>query len=224
MTLEALKESLASCASLCTVLLFMTGMFTASKILKRKTVGEDSYAPFITGFLSCSLWLRYGTLIEDPTITLVNTVGVFLHFSYLSVYIFHSKSQLGIVKQLTPSILCLLIVLFYTFCLEENIDVVKFYVGLIASAITIAFFAAPMTKLMHVIRCRSVECLPFPMIAASFIVSAQWLLYGFILNDPFITVPNSLGCFLSFVQLTLFFIYPSTPDGIRREFSLAPAP
>lgn len=41
---------------------------------------------------------------------------------------------------------------------------------------------------MHVIRCRSAECLPFPMIAASFLVSAQWLLYGFILNDLFITV------------------------------------
>lgn len=41
---------------------------------------------------------------------------------------------------------------------------------------------------MHVIRFRSVECLPFPMIVASFAVSAQWLLYGIILQDPFITV------------------------------------
>ncbi|KAE8750574.1 hypothetical protein FOCC_FOCC002554 [Frankliniella occidentalis] len=224
MSLEALKESLASCASLSTVLLFMTGMFTANKILKRKTVGDDSYAPFITGLLSCSLWLRYGTLIEDPTITLVNTVGAFLHFSYLSIYIFHSKSKVGIIKQLTPALLCLLMVLFYTYYLEDNIDVAKFYVGLIASAVTIAFFAAPMTKLMHVIRYRSVECLPFPMIAASFLVSAQWLLYGFILNDPFITVPNSLGCFLSFVQLMLFYIYPSTPDGARREYVIPLSP
>ncbi|KAJ1526800.1 hypothetical protein ONE63_008371 [Megalurothrips usitatus] len=215
MGLESLKESLASTASLSTVLLFMTGMFTANKILKRKSVGDDSYAPFITGFLSCSLWLRYGTLIEDPTITLVNTIGAFLHFSYLTIYISHSKSQVGILKQVTPALLFLLLVLFYTYYLEENVDIIKFHVGLIASAITIAFFAAPLTKLMHVIRYRSVECLPFPMIAASFLVSAQWLLYGFILNDPFITVPNSLGCFLSFVQLMLFFIYPTSTDGTK---------
>lgn len=215
MGLEALKDSLASTASFSTILLFMTGMFTANKILKKKSVGDDSYAPFITGFLSCTLWLRYGNLIEDPSISLVNSIGAVLHTSYMVIYIWYSNSKIGILKQITPALLFLSAVLFYTYYGDENVDVIKFHVGLIASAITIAFFAAPMTKLMHVIRFRSTECLPFPMIAASFLVSAQWLLYGFILNDPFITVPNSLGCFLSFVQLMLFFIYPTASDGTK---------
>lgn len=215
MALVDFKDTLATSASLSTVLLFMTGMFTVNKIMKRNSVGDDSYAPFITGFLSCSLWLRYGILIEDATITLVNSVGAFLHISYLTIYIFHSKSKVGIMRQQVPPMMCLLLVLFYSYYWEENVDVVKFHVGVIASAVTIAFFAAPLTKLMHVIRFRSVECLPFPMIVGSFAVSGQWLLYGIILQDPFITLPNSLGCFLSSVQLMLFLIYPVTSDGTK---------
>lgn len=39
-------------------------------------------------------------------------------------------------------------IILYTYYWEENLDVIKFNVGLIASAITIAFFAAPLTKLV----------------------------------------------------------------------------
>lgn len=51
-------------------------------------------------------------------------------------------------RQQVPAIMCLLLVLFYSYYWEENVDVVKFHVGVIASAVTIAFFAAPLTKLV----------------------------------------------------------------------------
>lgn len=72
------------------------GIYTLSKVIIFCWNSENLFY-FVTVFLSvrCSLWLRYGIIIEDPTITLVNTVGIFLHFSYLSVYIYHSKSMVS---------------------------------------------------------------------------------------------------------------------------------
>lgn len=61
----------------------------------------------------------------------------------------------------------------------------------------------------HVIRAKSTESLPFPVIMASMIVSCQWFVYGCLINDQFIQVPNFMGCVLSGFQLCLFLIYPN---------------
>lgn len=92
------------------------------------------------------------------------------------------------------------------------------------------FFAAPLASLLHVIRAKNSESLPLPLIAMSFVVSLQWLIYGILISDSFIQVsrlprlaellrqwqifallfqiPNFLGCILSLLQLGLFVIYP----------------
>lgn len=40
----------------------------------------------------------------------------------------------------------------------------------------------------HVLRVKSAESLPFPLILMTFIVTLQWALYGVILKDPIIQV------------------------------------
>lgn len=59
------------------------------------------------------------------------------------------------------------------------------------------------------IRVKSTESLPFPIIMASLIVSSQWFAYGCLINDPFIQIPNFLGCVLSAFQLCFFLVYRS---------------
>lgn len=61
----------------------------------------------------------------------------------------------------------------------------------------------------HVIRVKSTESLPFPIIMASMVVSCQWFAYGCLLSDQFIQIPNFMGCVLSAFQLSLFLIYSS---------------
>lgn len=56
---------------------------------------------------------------------------------------------------------------------------------------------------------KSTESLPFPIIMASLVVSSQWFVYGCLINDSFIQIPNFLGCVLSAFQLCFFLIYRS---------------
>lgn len=50
---------------------------------------QTSSLPFTSGLLSCSLWLRYGILVNENALIFVNSVGVFLFSIYcISFYMF----------------------------------------------------------------------------------------------------------------------------------------
>lgn len=64
----------------------------------------------------------------------------------------------------------------------------KLWSGFICCAVTVLFFAAPLTMLFHVIKVKNSESLPFPLIASTFFVSLQWLIYGVLIDDAFVQV------------------------------------
>jgi solute carrier family 50 protein (sugar transporter) len=66
-----------------------------------------------------------------------------------------------------------------------------------------------MLELKHVIRNKSTEGLPFPLIFMGFIVSTSWLVYGIILNNIFMVFQNIVAVLLGGFQLSFFLIYPS---------------
>lgn len=63
--------------------------------------------------------------------------------------------------------------------------------------------------LMEVMRKKTTEMLPLPLILMSFIGSIQWFAFGYIADDLFLQIPNFLGALLSGTQLALFCIYPN---------------
>ncbi len=54
-----------------------------------------------------------------------------------------------------------------------------------------------------------------PFILMVFAVTTQWCLYGWLVSDGFVCYPNAIASAVSGAQLTLFCIYPGTPDGRR---------
>lgn len=60
--------------------------------------------------------------------------------------------------------------------------------GLLCCFVTVIFFAAPLTMLLHVIKIKNVESLPFPLILSNFFVSLEWFVYGCLINDAFLQV------------------------------------
>ncbi|CAH1110595.1 unnamed protein product [Psylliodes chrysocephalus] len=202
------KSILATTASVCTILQFLTGTLTCQKIVQNKSTGDISPFPFVSGCLATSLWLRYGFLIQDSSIILVNTVGSTLFFAYVITFYLYSINKTTVVRQFTGCIFILIIILIHVHNGEDPTKV-RTHLGLICSGVTILFFAAPLASLLHVIKVKSTESLPYHLIFSSFIVSLQWLIYGFVLKDTFIQIPNFIGSILSGFQLSLFLIYPN---------------
>ncbi|XP_014480900.1 PREDICTED: sugar transporter SWEET1 isoform X2 [Dinoponera quadriceps] len=186
-----IKDILALSASICTVLQFLAGVLVCKKYIKNGTTGDSSVLAFVTCFMSCSLWLRYGTLIRDFFVVCVNFFGMLLQICYIIIFTLYSLKS----------------------GFQKDEALVTKQIGFLSCSLTILFFASPLVLLAHVIRAKNTESLPFPVIMASMVVSCQWFAYGCLIDDQFIQIPNFMGCVLSGFQLCLFLIYPNKqPD------------
>lgn len=207
MALPTYDVLLESTAVVSTVLQFLSGVIICRKYIQKKSTGESSGLPFVCGFLSTSFWLRYGMFTDERSVILVNIIGSFLFLCYTMVYYIFSVNKKSYMQQI-GFVLCILFgVWYYTSLIEIEAEKVRI-MGLVCCIITVCFFAAPLTMLIHVIRVKNSESLPFPLIVMTFLVSVQWVIYGVIISDTFIQIPNFLGCLLSMLQLCLFVVYP----------------
>lgn len=201
------ESVLETSAVITTIFQFLTGGIICRKYFQKKSTGDSSGFPFVCGFLSCSLWLRYGYLTGERIVTIVNIVGSTLMLLYTMMYYVFTVNKKSYVRQFAIAFIILLTAILYTKYEEDKAEAVKI-MGLICCGVTVLFFAAPLTMLLHVIKVKNTESLPFPLISASFLVSLQWVIYGLIIDDAFIQIPNFLGCILSGLQLSLFICYP----------------
>ncbi|XP_017780012.1 PREDICTED: sugar transporter SWEET1 [Nicrophorus vespilloides] len=213
LNLDDFKDFIAVSASICTILQFLSGTLVCQNFVQKGSTGDISAFPFISGCLSTSLWLRYGFIIQERSIILVNTIGATLFFAYVLTFYFYSIKKWAVVRQFLLCMLILIAILFYSSTGNESdekeLEAVRSHIGTLCCIMTIIFFAAPFSTLMHVIKVKSSESMPFPLILTSFLVSCQWYAYGLIIKDQFVQIPNFLGSVLSAIQLSLFCLYPT---------------
>ncbi|KRT80241.1 hypothetical protein AMK59_8622 [Oryctes borbonicus] len=211
---DTIRNLLATTASISTLIQFLSGLFICKMIARKRGTGDMSPFPFISGHLSTSLWLRYGLLINDFSLIFVNTIGSTLFLGYVVVFYYYSIKRSMIVKQFTGCMLLLVTTVLYSVW-SEDVLMVRRNIGTLCCVITVVFFAAPLTSVIHVLKTKSTDSLPFPIILTGFIVTSQWYAYGVLLKDEFIQIPNFLGTVLTFSQLCLFCIYPSKNQDIE---------
>lgn len=105
----------------------------------------------------------------------------------------------------------------FSFQMDQESEHPQYILGLVGDVLAVCFFGAPLASLAHVLRTGSTEVLPFPIILSSWFVTGQWWIYGNILQDNFVAVPNCIGWCLATFQLLLFVYFPS-----KRRTSLLP--
>lgn len=146
---------------------------------------------------------------------MVNIIGATLFLIYTLVYYVFTVNKRAYVKQFAVVLTLLIgvvvftnnlqgepqkmihitgeldLVFVYTYIRFQLVhQLITFYMisGIMCCIVTVCFFAAPLTSLVHVIRVKNSESLPLPLIATSFFVSLQWLIYGVLISDSFIQV------------------------------------
>jgi len=192
-------------AIISTVSLFFCGIPICINIWKKRSTDEISGFPFVMGFLGGSFWLRYGLLKTDLCMITVNVVGVTLMFIYMWFYVYYTKKktffllQIALVFGLLGGMLVL--VQIYGFQVQDHL-------GFACMSFNIINFGAPLAGVGVVLRKKCCDTLPLPLCTANFLVSSQWCLYGFLVNDIYIIIPNAAGMCLAVLQLSLFLIFP----------------
>ncbi|XP_063620131.1 sugar transporter SWEET1 [Cydia splendana] len=210
MALSEFKELISGLAVVTTVLNFLSGMLVCKQYVVNRSTAEASPLPFLTGVLASALWLMYGITKDDSKIILVNIIGITLMTLYSLVFYMYTYKKSTTFKQMVFTMgLVVSSVGYLRF--EEDKETLLGRLGTVACLVTLLAIAAPMSKLFYVLKVKSTECLPFPMILMSFFVSSLWFLYGVIEEDNYLILPNIVGAGLSVFQLSLFVVFPRTP-------------
>lgn len=190
----------------CTIAVFLSGTEICRNIYRNKSTKDIPAIPFLCGLISCTFWLRYGLLISDSVLIIVNTTGAILQVLYICWYCKFNVSETFNVQLLIVLLIILFFYTFTTFCVTpEN---ARYIAGIASCSAGVIFMASPLSSVARVIKTKNVETLPFSMILSTFVMASLWFFYGFLTDDTFVQVPNFLGAVLSLLQLCLFVMYP----------------
>ncbi|CAL4974541.1 unnamed protein product [Urochloa decumbens] len=193
--------------------LFFSPVPTFKRVVKAKSTERFDGLPYLLSLLNCCICFWYGLpWVSDGGRTLVATVngtGALFQLAYISLFVFYADSRTTRLR-----ILGLLMLEVLVFALTAHASIAFFdqparqlFVGCVSMASLISMFASPLAVMGLVIRTECVEFMPFYLSLSTFLMSASFAMYGLLLRDFFIYLPNVIGVILGAMQLLLYAYY-----------------
>ncbi|XP_022085981.1 sugar transporter SWEET1-like [Acanthaster planci] len=211
MVLEA-KDAMSVVATLSTIALLLTGIQICMKIRRQGNTTNVSIFPFLASDISCVIWLKYGILKEDTALIIVNAAGVILQSIYILIFYIHDFEKVAVHRKLSFAGLFIFPVLIYIKFFVDDIGTALGHLGLIGCCCSVVMYGSPLSTLADVIRTQSTASMAFPLSLANFLVALEWAVYGHIITDNFVKIPNIIGALLGFFQVMLFYCYSGSPS------------
>jgi solute carrier family 50 protein (sugar transporter) len=209
MPYDGFVEFLSVTATASTIGLFLCGIQICSRIRQRGSTEGTAVAPFLLTSISCICWLGYGVIRSDRTVIFVNTVGFIVQSIYLYYYFIKTRVKSRLNKLLTFELLVAVGTYYFVYG-DTSQEGKENILGIICMVLNILTIGSPLFDIGQVIRSKSTESLPFMLCVGNMVVSVQWLLYGVLVDDFYMKVPNAVAVVISAIQLSLFVIYPAT--------------
>ncbi|KAJ8020430.1 Sugar transporter SWEET1 [Holothuria leucospilota] len=213
-----LLSLLSTVATVSTILLFLTGVQICRQIKDQGNTKNIPIFPFLSMCVSATFWLKYGILKGDSVIMFVNSTGMTLGMVYLVVYYVYSTSKEHVYKMLAYAGLIVFPVLLYIKMVVPDKETSLSHLGFVCSVGTILMYGSPLVSVSQVVRNKSTEYLSFPLCLANFLVSGMWFIYGRMVDDLVMQIPNFIGSLLGLIQVSLFALYPS---GAARKYDMS---
>ncbi|KAN0040617.1 hypothetical protein ACTA71_008955 [Dictyostelium dimigraforme] len=179
------------------------------EIDRNRDVGNNNVFPIIALCGNSLCWVVYGAVSKAMSILPVNVIGLFVTSYFILVFIsatsdlnkrrFISAIYYGYLVSLT--IYHLLIVL-YVESIEAQISIF----GYTSNVAVIIFYFSPILSLWGVIKSMDRSSINLPLALISCFAGLTWTLYGIVINNKFIFLPNAVGASLSAISLVVYFL------------------
>jgi len=208
--MEEWKEVVGNAATICTIVQFLVGAQVCLGYYRAKSTGESSIMTFLVGVVMTFVWMNYGRMVGDSTLQTVNTTGLILQGIYVFSFYSITSHKLQAGKKIFLTILLLFIIGMYIIT-AEDLEAITQNIGWLGATMSFAYCSAPLASIQEVCRNRSTRSLPFYLILSTCIVTGLWSIYGRIIGDNFVMVPNSMGFVAATFQLGLFAYFPASP-------------
>ncbi|GMY16487.1 bidirectional sugar transporter NEC1-like [Fagus crenata] len=204
------------------IYIFLMYMLTFWKIYKKKSTEGFRSLPYSVALFSATLNLYYAFLKTSAVIFItVNSIGCAMEFMYLIIYIIYApaeKTRIYLAKFISFNLGLFGLILLCTSLIDESHHRL-IAVGWICSIFSVCAFAAPFSIMRQVIKTKSVEFMPFSLSLLMTIRATTWFLYGLLIKDFFVAVPNILGFIFGIAQMILYVIYMDKKKDVLPEFT-----
>ncbi|GMF64521.1 unnamed protein product [Phytophthora lilii] len=174
-------------------------------IFKQQDVGVASVIPLVTLFANCHVWAVYGYMIENWfPIFWIYLFGDFVALVFLSVYWKYTRQRRYVNRVLAIMAAILVVITAYAVIgglgyPNQSRDNVGSVMGGFADVSAICMYAAPMEKLLQVLKYRSAAFINAHMVMAGLANNCLWFTYGILTDNWFIISPN-----IAFISLNSF--------------------
>ncbi|KAG8048638.1 hypothetical protein GUJ93_ZPchr0009g216 [Zizania palustris] len=174
------------------------------------------------------LWIYYALIkSNEGLLIIINAAGCVIETIYIVVFITYAPKK---AKLFTAKILLLLnvgvfgLILLLTMLLTHGEKRVV-SLGWVCVAFSVSVFVAPLSIIRRVVQTRSVEYMPFSLSLTLTLSAVVWFLYGLLIKDKYVALPNVLGFTFGVVQMGLYMFYMNAKPvaGEGKEAKLRPA-
>lgn len=132
--------------------------------------------------------LKLGALMGDQAMIKVNVIGFAINVVFMVVFYWYASgpfkskiwSKMGIAATFTMGCLA--------YSNFEDPAKIEFRFGMLITAILVILVGMPLLGLGEIIKKKSTEGLPFPLILSGTIVAAAWAAYGISIKNAVVTV------------------------------------
>ena len=168
----------------------------------------------ICNVLSAEIWFNYWIRIKIKMAPIVSSsVSLVLGIIFSIIYLYYF-SQKKFSKFFIYIILeCLaMALLYYTFSLTQlNI------VGFIANCVNIINFISPAQRIVRVCREKNYSLIPIVTTVLGCVASFLWLVFGILINDYNVIVPNIISVSFAIFNTSIWFYFYCTTKGKKKE-------
>ncbi|XP_009108217.1 bidirectional sugar transporter SWEET7 [Brassica rapa] len=220
LTIRKIVGIIGNAIALC---LFLSPTPTFRRIVKKKSVEEYSPIPYLATLINCLVWVLYGLPMVHPDSTLVVTIngaGILIEVVFITIFFVFSgrpKQRLVIAAVLAGETLFVAILSVLVFTLQHTTKERTMSVGIVCCVFNVMMYASPLSVMKMVIRTKSVEFMPFWLSLAAFLNAGVWTVYALMPLDPFIAIPNGIGCIFGLAQLILYATYYKSTKKMMAE-------
>ncbi|CAL1288320.1 unnamed protein product [Larinioides sclopetarius] len=194
-------------AVVCTIAASFSGIPLILEFFQKKSTANASVLPFLASMTCTSLWLLYCTIMNDPLMQGLNLICSILQTIYVGCFYVNTVHKKKTLQMVGIAFTFLISTYLYGFHVAD-ISTGSYTLGFLAAVGSILASAAPLASITQVFQTKSSESLPFLIIFSTFVVTFLWFIYGILIENSFVQVPNFISAVISAFQLGLIAVFP----------------
>ncbi|EOA31901.1 hypothetical protein CARUB_v10015138mg [Capsella rubella] len=221
--LNLLRQIVGIIGNIIALGLFLSPTPTFVGIVKKRSVEAFSPMPYLAALMNYLVRFIYALPMVHPNsalLALLSGIGIVINVTFLVIFFMFCRCQrkrLVITAILAAELAFVAVLTTTALTLQHSTSERTLSVGIASCIFNTLMYVSPLSVMKMVIETKSVEFMPFCLSLANLLNASVWTAYGFLPWDPYMAIPNGIGCPLGLVQLILYGVYYKSTKQMMSE-------